>query len=256
MRTVALALMVSASAWGQYVAPPSPVACTGANCAFPNGSNVAIGATLLGTDLVSTPANPSAGFLKFYAKGSAWCQLTSAGTETCIGAGGSVNVNGSSVNAPNFQVTTPAAESSSYVNAKFQVSGSSVSAEVLLPPQLGTCSFTNGGTTTFSGASSPQGTYCVSTLVDGQATTLVTSNLVAGQRYTLVLAKGSGTSGTTVTLGNSGACTWIGAGGAAGALPNSGLIALAANEIDVLKFDFITVNATAYCLFTYLPTFN
>lgn len=46
------------------------------------------------------------------------------------GTGGtSVNVNGSSVSSPNFNATTPAAESG-YTNVKFQVSGSSVSAEL------------------------------------------------------------------------------------------------------------------------------
>ena len=44
------------------------------------------------------------------------------------GSGG-VNVNGSTVVSPNFNQTTPAAEIS-YANAKFQVSGSNVSAEI------------------------------------------------------------------------------------------------------------------------------
>jgi hypothetical protein len=52
-----------------------------------------------------------------------------AGNDSRFGSGGSVNVNGSSVSSPNFNGTTPAAQTG-YTNAMFQVSGSSVSVEI------------------------------------------------------------------------------------------------------------------------------
>lgn len=54
---------------------------------------------------------------------------TSAGVLTCAGGGTSVNVNSSPVSNPNFQSATPAAGANE-VNVTFQVSSSSVSAEV------------------------------------------------------------------------------------------------------------------------------
>lgn len=65
------------------------------------------------------------------------------GTYQAQGGGGTaVNVNGASVSNPNFNATTPAAEAG-YANVKFQVSGSSVSGEIL--PALEGAGYCPGG---------------------------------------------------------------------------------------------------------------
>jgi hypothetical protein len=51
------------------------------------------------------------------------------GTDTGGGSGGSVNINGVSVNTPNFNAATPAAQTG-FINVQFQTSSASVSAEV------------------------------------------------------------------------------------------------------------------------------
>jgi hypothetical protein len=52
-----------------------------------------------------------------------------AGNDSRFSGGGSVNVNGSAVSSPNFNGSTPAAQTG-YTNATLQVSGSSVSVEI------------------------------------------------------------------------------------------------------------------------------
>ena len=123
------------------------------NAAFDNSGNLVIGPTLLGKYAVGTPgagqtALPAASGYASYLATVVDCETTSAcstggGTVVAIlrsngsawslygGAGGgtSVNVNGSSVSNPNFNITTPATETG-YLPVKFQVSGSSVSGEV------------------------------------------------------------------------------------------------------------------------------
>jgi hypothetical protein len=91
------------------------------------------GGTVAGVNVGSHAGDPSAPV-----NGDVWYNSTGNalnarinGATVALGAGGgtSVNVNGSSVSNPNFNGSTPASQSN-YLNVTFQVSGSSVSAEI------------------------------------------------------------------------------------------------------------------------------
>lgn len=117
--------------------------------------------------------------------GSGWAYIST-------GSGGSVNVNGSGVLSPNFNATIPAA-SSNGINVTWQVSGSSVSAEVV---GNGTATQYLNGTGAWSTPSGGGNVSNSGTPTGGQIAQWVTSTSIEGN-----------TMGGDCTINSSGAIT-------------------------------------------------
>lgn len=95
-----------------------------------HGITIPAGTAVSGaTGSVVYAVDATSGFAEVNENNTGLSRICTAGNAVCV-TGGSVNVNGSSVSSPNFNNTTPAAGTNGK-NVTWQVSGSSVSAEVV-----------------------------------------------------------------------------------------------------------------------------
>ena len=127
------------------------------------------------------------------------------------GGGGSVKVNGATVTNPNFNGTTPAA-GAGFTNVTFQVSGSNVSAELLLPantPAVGGQALASYNSTT--------GAFTTVAVGSGTVTSFSAGNL--SPLFTTSVATATTTPALTFALTNAGGGTVFGNSGTSSGAP-------------------------------------